>query len=110
MNPNRLKKSQAPQINQTSIESILAMRETQRALKDRLRVMDDALDKAESTLIDAIDNGVDLSSIGYNVEVQENTRRYPAWKEHFISRLGKSEADAVMASTPETFHRKLVIK
>ena len=91
MNPNSLKKSKAPQINQTSIESILAMRETQRALKDRLKVMDDALDKAEANLIRAIDAGTDLSSCGYAIQIQESIRRYPAWKEHFISRLGKSK-------------------
>jgi hypothetical protein len=44
------------------------------------------------------------------VRIQENVRRYPAWKEHFLSRLGKAEADTILEATTPTVHKKLVIE
>lgn len=112
MNPNTLRKplTRKPQITTAEVESLLAMRETQNTLRDRLAVMDEAIKKSETALLGQIESGADLSGCRYSVNVEEFTRRYPAWKEHFISRLGKSEADAVMDSTAPVILRKLVIK
>lgn len=99
-----------PSIAPSEVDKILAMRETQKALKDRLAFMEEAVKRAEAELIAAIDSGADTSLLGCQVSVESIERRYPAWKEHFISRLGKAETDAVMESTAPTMHRKLVIK
>lgn len=107
MNPNTLNQAV---INPIEIEKLLAMRETQKGLKERLALMEEAISQAEDLILSSIDAGADLSRLGYTVEVQESSRRYPAWKEHFISRLGKDAADAVLEGTKPTVFRKLVIK
>jgi hypothetical protein len=111
MNPNRLQKpNRAPQITQAAVESILAMRETQRALKDRMELMDRSIKDAEAGLIAQIEAGADVNQCGYAVSIQAVERHYPAWKEHFISKLGKAAADAVMDDTAPVVYQRLVIK
>lgn len=94
----------------TDLEQLIAMRETQRSLKDRLELMDKAISEIEGRIIAQIDSGADFSRFGYSIAIQESSRRFPAWKEHFIGRLGKAEADAVLEATPATIYRKLVIR
>lgn len=111
MHPNHSSTQKSPQtITNNQLEQLLAMRETQKGLRDRLKLMDDAINEAEAQLIDQMNLGANLTECGYTLSVQETVRRYPAWKEHFLWRLGKTEADAVLESTPATVHRKLVIK
>lgn len=111
MHPNTSLKQAVPHsINNSQIEQLLAMRETQKGLKERLNLMAEAVEKAENVLIDQVIAGADLSACGFEVCVQEIVRRYPAWKEHFIGKLGKSEADVVMENTTPVIHRKLVVK
>lgn len=107
MNPNTLTQ---PVLNPVDIEKLLAMRETQKSLKQRLALIEEAISQAECLIISSIDAGADLSRCGYSVEIQESSWHYPAWKEHFISRLGKEAADAVLDCTAPTVHRLLVIR
>ncbi len=92
-----------------NIERLLALRETYQALKKRLDAMEATVDELETDLIAQVEAGVDFSIFGYEVKVQESTRRYPAWKEHFLARVGKAEADAILESTTQTILKKLVI-
>lgn len=110
MHPNTsLSQSNTQSITSAQIEQLLAMRETQKGLKERLKLMDEAVEKAEETIIDMVCKGADTFACGFEVRIQELERRYPAWKEHFISRLGKAEADSVMENTAPVMHRKLVV-
>jgi hypothetical protein len=88
----------------------MAMRETQRALKDRLELMDRSIKDAETNLIAQIEAGADITQCGYDVSVQAVERRYPTWKEHFIESLGKDAADAVLEATKPTVYKRVVIK
>jgi len=97
-------------LNPTDIEQLLAMRETQRSMRERLALIDESISGLENEVLTAIDLGADLRNLKYAVSVQTTERRYPSWKEHFISRLGKSEADSVLELTAPVTHRKLVIK
>ena len=97
-------------INSVQVERLLATRETYRALKKRLDAMAETVDELESEIITQVEGGMDFSATGYNVRIQESIRRYPAWKEHFLSRLGKAEADAVLEATAPTIHKKLAIE
>jgi hypothetical protein len=112
MNPNAaLKKSPpAPILHQIEVEKVLALRETHKALKDRLELMDKALREAEGDVLAKLDAGADLAHCGYAVSVQVVERRYPAWKEEFIARLGKAHAGEVLESTEPTVYRKVVVK
>ncbi len=97
-------------VTNLEIEQLIAMRETQKSLKDRLALMDQSIDQLSEKLIGLVDSGADLSQCGYHVSIQTSERRYPAWKEHFISRLGKADADDILEATTPVIHRKLVIK
>lgn len=112
MNPtNTLRK--APQrevLSQADVEKLLALKETQKALKERLEVMDQAIRESEESILAQITRGADATHCGYAVSVQTIERRYPAWKEHFIEKLGKSAADAVLIATEPTVYRRVVIK
>ena len=112
MNPNPalIPVQSAPKITNAQVEQLLAMRDAQKGLKERLRLMEESVDKIEKDLIAAVASGADLSQCGYEVSLQTVERRYPAWKEHFISKLGKEAADAVMNSTAPTTFQRVVIK
>lgn len=102
--------SPRPVINPTDIQQIIAMREAREALRKRSELIDEALGGLEAKIVALVDSGADTANLGAVVSVHETSRRYPAWKEHFISRLGKFEADAVLESTIPSVSRKLVLK
>lgn len=92
------------------VQRVLALREAQQSLKDRLEVAEGALKSAEQEVIELLQGGANFSHCGHEVSIINSERRYPAWKEHFISRLGKADADQVLESTRPVIIRKLVIK
>lgn len=94
----------------SQVENLLAMKETQKALRDRLAIMDQAIEKQESEIVGMLERGCDASRCGYLIAIDEVSRRYPKWKEEFISRMGKPAADAVLAATPATVSKRLVVK
>ena len=104
------KAPQTPGVSATEVERLLATRETYQALKKRLDAIAASVEELESEIISQLEAGVDFASLGYHVRIQETTRRYPAWKEHFLSRVGKIEADAVLKATPPTIHKKLIVE
>jgi hypothetical protein len=97
-------------VTPNQIEQLIAMRETQRSLKERLTLMDDAIHTAQEAILGALDAGADLSYCPYSLSIQVQERRYPKWRDEFVSRLGKTEADQILANTTATVYRKLVIK
>lgn len=97
-------------VEKVKVEQILAMRETRKALQERLELVEKALSTAEDEIIGLIELGADVASAGYALSVNESQRRYPAWKEHFISFMGKAKADDILEATPATIYKKLVIK
>lgn len=106
MTQTQLKQS----LSTADIENILALRESQKALKARLDLIVRALDTAENKIVQSIESGADLAHCRFSLSIHEISRRYPAWKEHFISHCGKVEADQVLESTTPTIHKKLEIK
>lgn len=97
-------------VTSVQVERLLATRETYQALKKRLDAMAETLNELETEIIAQIEEGMDFSRLGYHVRVQETVRRYPAWKEHFLSYVGKAEADAVLEATPPIIHKKLIVE
>src|ERR1700730_7335305 len=90
------------------VEQALALRETLQGLKKRMDLIETSLQETETTIISKLDAGADFSSCGYSIFVKEVQKRYPSWKEEFLSRLGKSEADAVMETTEPKIYRNLI--
>lgn len=99
-----------PTVEKIQIEKILAMRESQKALRDRLALIEQAISDAEKEVIGLVEAGADLSQAGYAISVSSSERRYPAWKEHFIEFAGKQKADQILEETEPTLYRRLVVK
>jgi hypothetical protein len=72
--------------------------------------LEPAIKESEGQLMALLEAGADFSHCGFAVSIQSSEKRYPKWKEEFISRLGKPLADEVLEGTSPTVHRKLVIK
>lgn len=96
-------------VSNTEIEAYLSMQETRKSLKSRLELMEQAVDKAEAEILAKIDAGADLMGCGYSIVVNVTERRNVRWKEEFLSRCGKAEADLVTNATTPTRYRRLVI-
>lgn len=109
MNPTGLRHS-SPTVEKSEIEKVLALRESRKALADRLQLIEAALSESENEIIAQIDAGADLSQTGYAISINESERRFPRWKEEFISIAGKPAADRVLEATPATVYRRLVVK
>lgn len=91
------------------IQEILSLRESRKALQERLQCIERSLDTIETDVIEALDAGA-ISPPGTALSILEHERRYPAWKQHFIDYAGKHEADIILEETVPTVTRKLVIK
>lgn len=92
------------------IQSVLAMREMELRYKRMLERAHEAVRLAEQNIIMKLDMGADTSGCGYGLRIREVERRYPAWKEFFISLAGKAEADRVSEATEPKVYRNLVIE
>jgi len=107
MNPNAIKKLV---ITATEVQEHLALKESIKALNRRIELLTESLDKSEQNLIAKLDFGADPSACGFDLSVRETEKRFPAWKEHFISAQGKAEADRILESTEAKLYRDLIIK
>lgn len=99
-----------PAVTTAEVEAYLSMQETRKSLKARLELMEQAVDKAEADILAKIDGGADLAACGYAVSVSISERRNVRWKEEFLSRCGKAEADRVTNATVPTVYKRLVVR
>lgn len=110
MNPSSVAKAICPIDLSPEVHKFIALRESADSLKERLVFLEQSMKEIEICLIGHVDSGEDLLHCEFELSVRNAERRYPAWKEHFISRLGKIEADEVLAATSPPIHRKIIIK
>lgn len=105
-----LNSSQNPAMERSDLDRLLTLKDTAKALQSRPeRLAEEAESLEEATLISQVENGV-ITPPGVELTVQVMERRFPAWKEEFISRLGKTEADLVLESTPSKIYKRLVVR
>ena len=102
-----------PELNRTSITEVdvtklLNLRESRAFLKKRLEQIDSELDTLEEELIGRIENGAAITC-RYPISVKTTERRYPSWKEAFVTLAGEQEAKKVTDSTPPTITKSIVI-
>ncbi|HLD99592.1 MAG TPA: hypothetical protein VJB59_04995 [Bdellovibrionota bacterium] len=91
------------------VAELIAMRDTFAALKRRMELLEPHLESKEAAIISKIEAGADTSRCRYNLEVKTSNRTFPSWKEEFISRLGKDEANIVALNTPQRVYKKLLV-
>lgn len=96
-------------ITDIQIQTYLTFKEERDKLKKKLKEMDEGIKSLEQNYIEIIQNGGEVLSERI-LEVKEVSKRYPAWKEHFIDKCGKQEADKVLEITEPKSYLKLVIK
>jgi hypothetical protein len=97
------------QITDIEIQQIKAKKDARLKLKRRLAEVEQDLKGQEQYLIELLDNGAEVIS-EREIKIKNTERRYPSWKEHFISLCGKDLADEVLESTEPKIHRELIIK
>lgn len=107
MNSNAVKK---PVITAKEVLEYLALRESIQGLKRRVELLDESLGQAELGLIAKLDFGADTEGCGFLLSIRETSKRFPAWKEHYISACGKNAADRILGSTEAKLYRDLVVK
>ncbi len=96
-------------MSQNGIEQLLAMKESKANLKKRLELISSSIADLESDLIAKVERGEVIDG-KFTLKVKRTEKRFPAWKEHFISLAGKEEADAILDSTIPKVYKALNIK
>lgn len=106
MKSNALKK---PEISRTQIEQLESMREAMDSMKKRYELLENAVKAGEQEIIYAIESGAG-SPTGYDLQIRQIERRFPSWKAHYASLAGGDAAERVLAATPATIYKTLVVK
>jgi len=96
-------------ITRQEVEALEAMRDAYEGLKRRLELLDRQIKTSESSIIQRLDDGV-ASESGMDLSIHEVTRRYPSWKSHFVAATSAEAAEKVLAETPPTITRSLVVR
>lgn len=99
-----------PVITATEVNEFLAMKESIAALKRRIELLTKSVNQTEENLIAKIDLGANAAACGFLLSVRDSEKRFPAWKEHYISACGKEAADRILESTEAKLYRDLIFK
>lgn len=97
-----------PAITNADVIKLMNLRESKAFIKKRLEQIDSDLATLEEVLIARIEAGARIES-HHPVSIKTRERRYPSWKEEFISVAGESKAKKVIESTTPTISKSLVI-
>ncbi len=95
-------------ITDADIIKFMNLRESKAFIKKRLEQIDSDLTALEDELIARIEGGA-RSESRYPISIKTSERRYPSWKDAFISVAGASEAEKVINSTTPTISKAIVI-
>ena len=96
-------------ISEEEVQQVIALKSTLKQLKKQVESISSSLSHAESVLVEKLEAGAS-SPFGFSLAVKEVARKFPAWKEYFISRLGKNEADKVLESVEPKIYKNLTVK
>lgn len=105
-----LKSSEATPDTITDLEigKLRSLRESRTLMKQRLAELEDDLASHEKDLIARLESGA-VSESQDTLTVKTTERRYPSWKDAFVSRLGEIEARKVTDSTTPTISKSIII-
>lgn len=96
-------------ITRQDVEALEAMQDAREGLKRRLDLLDRQIETSESSIIQRLDEG-GASEPGINLSIHEVARRYPSWKSHFVAATSAEAAEKVLADTPPTITRSLIVR
>lgn len=95
-------------ITDADVIKVMNLRESKAFIKKRLEQIDSDLAAFEDEMIARIENGASIES-RHLVSIKISERRYPSWKDAFISVAGAPEAKKVIDSTAPTISKLIVI-
>ena len=88
----------------------MALKAKKHQLKLEMERITEEVSRAEKDLLEKLDQKTSLKSDTYSIQEQVTERRFPSWKEHFISFAGKGRADDIIADTEPKVYRSVLIK
>lgn len=97
-----------PKITDSEVAHIQTLREVTKVLKARLEKLENELEANETQLISLLEDGA-INDSGFNISVNETSRRYPKYKEELEKRLGEKVLNQIIESTEAKVSKKLVI-
>lgn len=95
-------------VTDADVAKVINLRESKAFIKKRLEQIDSDLAALEDDLIARIEDGARIESHHY-VSIKTTERRYPSWKDAFISVAGELEAKRIIDATTPTLSKSVVI-
>lgn len=95
-------------ITEIEVLKLMNLRESKAFIKKRLEQIDCDLAALEDDIIVRIESGARIES-PHPICVKITERRYPSWKDAFITVAGELEAKKVIDSTTPTISKSIVI-
>lgn len=95
-------------ITEIEVMKLINLRESKGFIKKRLEQIDADLTALEDDLVERIESGAGIES-SHPICVKTSERRYPSWKDAFITAAGEQEAKKVIESTAPTISKSIVI-
>lgn len=95
-------------VTDLEVGKLKSLRESRTVIKQRLAELEDDLASHEKNLIARLESGA-VSESQYVLTLKTTERRYPSWKDAFVSRLGEIEARKVTDSTTPTISKSIII-
>lgn len=107
-NTKILAESSVGSITEIEVMKLINLRESKTFIKKRLEQIDADLAALEVDMIARIECGARIES-PHPICVKTSERRYPSWKDAFITAAGEQEAKKVIESTAPTISKSIVI-
>ena len=96
-------------IRNQDIHHIVSLRNSRSALKRRLEIVQNELDKVETEVILFLQAGLNINS-SYSLSLKEEVRHSVSWKSVVANLLGHEKCGQIMLDTVPTITIKLLIK
>lgn len=96
-------------VRNQDIHHVMALRNTCNALKRRLEMAENELDKAEAEVIFHLQAGASINT-SYKISLKEEVRRSVPWKSVVANILGHDKCEQILKETVPTITIKLLIK
>lgn len=96
-------------IRNQDIHHVMALRNTCNALKRRLEMAQNELEKAEADVIQYLQAGASVNT-SYELSLKEELRRSVPWKSVVANILGHEKCEQILKETAPTVTIKLLIK
>ena len=97
------------EVSQQSLVNVLNARQRVKEMEKALETEKALLRAAEDQVVAALDEGTHVANGQRTASVKTTTRRTVAWKQEFVTRLGKPLADKLTAEVEPTVYKKLEI-